>query len=337
MRIIYAQEPYPETTEPGAIFLAGPTVRLDKTPHLTSWRVEAVARLEELGFQGDVYVPEESPEMAASNVNIFEGYADQVEWEESGIARADVVVFWIPRDLVTLPGLTTNDEWGGLKMSGRAMLGAPPDAPKTGYQLYYARKYGAPAFDNLSDLLAAAVAAIGRGARRVGGDASAPLLLWRSPAFRAWHKALGSAGNELRDLRIEWVAPIGSSAPEFFGISASVFVAADDAVVTQTVVLRPDIDALVLLTDEHAPRVALITGPIATLTGDPGVGTSLGIKLDPSRLVRVGSGALASAAATSGQAHVFGYKLRSSEAEAVEAGGRRLVEMPTGWTWPPSA
>ena len=57
------------------------------------------------------------------------GWTAQVEWEDTCLHLSDVVAFWVPRDLATLPGFTTNVEWGRWESSGRVVLGAPDGAP----------------------------------------------------------------------------------------------------------------------------------------------------------------------------------------------------------------
>ena len=58
--------------------------------------------------------------------------------------RADALMFWIPRRLWDLPGLTTNLEWGVWHQSGKVVLGAPPGTPKMRYLRHYADRAGAP-------------------------------------------------------------------------------------------------------------------------------------------------------------------------------------------------
>jgi hypothetical protein len=72
-------------------------------------------------------------------------------WEDATQCRADALAFWVPRDLEHLPGLTTNLEWGIWHASGKAVLGAPPDAPRMGYLRYWARRAEAPIADTLED------------------------------------------------------------------------------------------------------------------------------------------------------------------------------------------
>jgi hypothetical protein len=45
---------------------------------------------------------------------------------------------------VLLLRLTTNDEFGTWKKSGKVVFGAPEDAWRVKYQLYYADKYNIP-------------------------------------------------------------------------------------------------------------------------------------------------------------------------------------------------
>ncbi len=81
-------------TDKPSIFLAGPTPRDEVT---VSWRKRAVDLLEELKFEGIVYIPEDE-------VKYKNSYLDQVEWEKKGLHSASVIVFWIDRELSVLPG-----------------------------------------------------------------------------------------------------------------------------------------------------------------------------------------------------------------------------------------
>src|SRR5215831_19130286 len=123
--VVYAQEPAPSTWD-ASVFLAGPTPR---EPDVASWRPGAVDLLRDLwSTSGEgrlvVFVPE-TPEGGAPD-----GWDAQVAWEEGYLNSCDVIAFWVPRDLRTLPGFTTNVEWGRWEASGKVVLGAPPGAPK---------------------------------------------------------------------------------------------------------------------------------------------------------------------------------------------------------------
>ncbi len=107
-----------------SIFLAGPTARTEEE---ISWRLEAIQKLEEYGFDGVIYTPE------YSSWKPKESYVDQAEWERSALKEATVILFWVPRELEKRPAFTTNVEFGYWLSSGKAVYGRPEGAPKTKY------------------------------------------------------------------------------------------------------------------------------------------------------------------------------------------------------------
>ncbi len=143
MQVIHALEPLRKS-----IFLAGPTPRDAGT---VSWRPKALGILGDLGFDGDVFVPESADWMAHTH------YDDQVLWEWEALHAATVAVFWVPRHLDHFPAFTTNVEFGLCAASSRAMIGHPPDAPKMKYLVALANRYHVPVFDTLQGILVAAV------------------------------------------------------------------------------------------------------------------------------------------------------------------------------------
>lgn len=128
-----------------SLFLAGPTPR---SQDVASWRPRALEILEELNFEGTVFIPE--PENGKFSVE----YDDQIGWETEALKLASVIVFWVPRSLPDMPAFTTNIEWGMWYNSGKVVFGAPPDAPKNKYMIYHCRKYNIPNFTTLEDTLA---------------------------------------------------------------------------------------------------------------------------------------------------------------------------------------
>lgn len=132
----------------GSIFLAGPTPRSDD---VESWRPSALWHLDDLGFKGEVYVPESEGWKQRDN------YDGQVFWEWKALKKADAVAFWVPRELETMPAFTTNVEFGYLVASGKVVYGRPPGAPKTSYLDLLAKKHDLPIYEDLRDLMLAAM------------------------------------------------------------------------------------------------------------------------------------------------------------------------------------
>lgn len=150
---VMATEALPE--ECGAtLFLAGPTPRDEIT---APWRPAALELLDAAGFDGVVLDPERRSGWAGD-------YDDQVAWETNALAAADVIMFWVPRELQWMPAFTTNAELGMWVRSGRVVFGSPPDAPKNRYLRWWCQQLGVPLHDTLEGTVTSATAALeGRG------------------------------------------------------------------------------------------------------------------------------------------------------------------------------
>jgi hypothetical protein len=149
--VVWAREPIPSGP---SVFLAGPTPR---SPEVPSWRPQAIQTLD-AAWQASqtlhILAPENPGGLRETE------YDDQIEWEWDGLDRASAILFWIPRDLRTLPGFTTNVEFGFVARSGRAVLGCPPDCPdpaRNRYLIRLARRVGVPVTETLADTVAAAL------------------------------------------------------------------------------------------------------------------------------------------------------------------------------------
>ncbi|GII63012.1 hypothetical protein Skr01_30970 [Sphaerisporangium krabiense] len=149
--VVWAREPIPGGP---SVFLAGPTPRVDGVP---SWRPAAIDALRAAwdGAQPLVVLTPESRDgvRAAS-------YDDQFAWETAAREAADAILFWIPRNLATLPGFTTNVEFGHDVRTGRAVLGCPPDCPnpeRNRYLIHLAHRYGVPVRQSLGETVTAAL------------------------------------------------------------------------------------------------------------------------------------------------------------------------------------
>lgn len=197
MNIVYAQEELPKKVTK-TVFLAGPTLRSGHPKDMHSWREDAVKYFKELEFDGHIFIPE------ARDGNYGDIYIDQVEWEEEALNAADLIIFWIPRDLKHLPGFTTNDEWGHWKNFGKTLFGAPEEAEKVRYQIHHAEKNGIPVFIDLKDLCIHTVDRLAEGAERVGGETKVPYENWLHHGFQSWYKDLKEAGNRLDDIKVLW-------------------------------------------------------------------------------------------------------------------------------------
>lgn len=128
-----------------SIFLAGPTPRGENE---VSWRKEAVSILEELGFDGLVYIPE------YSTWKPKESYVDQAMWERNALTNAKVIVFWIDRKIPEMAGFTTNVEFGYWLPTGKVLYGRPDEAPKIKYlDWLYKTDYNLEPHNNLRELL----------------------------------------------------------------------------------------------------------------------------------------------------------------------------------------
>ena len=101
-----------------------------------------------MNFTGTVLIPERRDWTKRFD------YSDQVEWEFLGLESAKRIVFWIPRNLETLPGFTTNVEFGRYVGSGRILYGRPPDAPHTSYlDWLYQKMTGQEPISDLASLI----------------------------------------------------------------------------------------------------------------------------------------------------------------------------------------
>lgn len=126
MRVYYVGDDLSKLGLCEGIFLAGPTPR---DVVVQSWRPSALTILEKLGYDGSVFVPE------TADWGWLGDYDAQVHWEWRALARCKAALFWVPRDLETMPAFTTNVEFGfmmGLRPSS-VVLGAPAGTPKMRY------------------------------------------------------------------------------------------------------------------------------------------------------------------------------------------------------------
>lgn len=147
MQVFYAHE-HPESVPLSSIFLAGPSPR--GAEHY-NWRPQALRILSTMGYTGVVFVP------LPRDGEWLANYDAQVDWELDYLELARAVAFWIPRNLMHLPGFTTNVEYGLYLRSGKAILGYPLDAVKVRYLHHAAKRFGVPIFNTLEETMWCAI------------------------------------------------------------------------------------------------------------------------------------------------------------------------------------
>lgn len=266
--IVHANETPPDEWH-AAVFLAGPLPRSSDVP---AWNRDAVAHFQDQ-WQHDGRLVVFTPELRGG---VLADYIGQADWESRWMHAADVIVFWVPRDMATMPALTTNIEYGSWVDSGKAVFGAPPAAPKNEYLRHLAEVNGVPVSGTLADTVGAALAQVGTGAHRTEGERTVPLQVWATDSFQARHRAQRAAGNRLISARVEWTFRVGPARGTVFYWAAhvDVHVAAEDRVKANEVVLsRPDTAQVALyrpgatLEDTTVVLVREFRSPAATRDG----------------------------------------------------------------------
>lgn len=141
MNILYANEECSNLEKYYSIFVAGPTPRNKDTK---SWRPEFIKELE---LYDDPYdkpldnVIILSPE--CRNDVWLDNYDSQINWEQKHLKSADLLAFWVPRELEHMPAFTTNIEFGMYIMDGYKdmVYGRPNESPKNKYLDFSYQKY----------------------------------------------------------------------------------------------------------------------------------------------------------------------------------------------------
>jgi hypothetical protein len=156
VNLTYRLEKLP-AAETISLFLAGPSPR---SPHVESWRPAAISLAEEnLWNLSKITLITPEPRDGVYPKN----YDDQIDWEFDARAAAAAILYWIPRDVVNLPGFTTNVEFGYdvATRPERVVLGCPPDCPdpeQNRYLIYMARHHNVPVRETLLRTLLTATA-----------------------------------------------------------------------------------------------------------------------------------------------------------------------------------
>lgn len=142
MKTIYASEEFHKPKF--SIFLAGPTPR---DISVKSWRPEFIDALRAKGFRSSVFAPENR--VLGSPYD----FDTQIPWEVEGLNKANLVVFWIPRKLDTMPAFTTNIEFGEFMHSKKIAVGFPPNTVNTRYIEKRCEMHEIPLFSTIDSLV----------------------------------------------------------------------------------------------------------------------------------------------------------------------------------------
>ena len=334
MHLVYQNETPPHKFSK-SLFLAGPTLR--KGQEGTSWRKEAIAILNDMGFDdGVVYLPENR-----------QGHLDEAHeshWEEDMLSSCDCILFWLPCNMESLPCLSSRVEWGRYATSNRAVLGIPEDAEKMAYIRHDAQQHQIPIASTLAQTLRSALDMIGEGAERSMAERCVPLYIWKTPQFQLWYRSLLKASNRLEGLQV--ITTIGGTPdkPGIVIVRPKIYVAQEDRFKDEEVVIsRTDLVSVCLWkeTDEQDIEIVLIRevrSPVRNKVGYiyelPGGGAEneeevkdaaireiqeeVGLDLDEERLKLIGDRQVYGTL-LSHRAHLFSYHLNDEEMQKVKS------------------
>lgn len=335
MRIVYAKQEMP-VSGVSSVFLAGPTPRMSEgeAPE-PSWRAEAIQIFEEMGYEGDLFIPEPDPSQGWDA-----DYYSQIDWECEFRRKADIILFWVPRELTKMPAFTTNIEFGEDLGGGNVFYGRPDISPKNRYlDARYEKDTLRRPHNNLRELIEEVIDTIGDGALRKGGERSVPLWVWNTYSFQSWYTKHKLKGNRIDDFRVREYLRRGPHPDQVFGWLAwadiwvesekrnksneSVLARTDTAMVVPFLTDTEDMD--VLMTNEFRSAVNNHVGKVV----EPPAGSSnhtvnpliigveemreeTGFEVSPERLLYVGTNQ-ASATMLTHKTHVYTLLLTSEE------------------------
>lgn len=157
VKVVMAREAIPMGP---SVFLAGPTP--ERGSPVQSWRLQAAA---ELAGRWSKPTPLTVISPESRGGTRAERYEDQVDWEMLARRQAHVILFWVPRDMVHMPGMTSNVEFGYDVGAGRqVVLGCPEDCPnpeRNRYLIHQANRAGVPVRRTLADTATTALHMLG--------------------------------------------------------------------------------------------------------------------------------------------------------------------------------
>ncbi len=246
LNTVYYKEEMPKGFSK-SLFLAGGTSR--NYQEVSSWRETALQILDHIGYDGVVFIPE-----FRDKEEKYSSHEEYIEWEEKYLECADVILFWVPRDLsldskqqLKLPCFTTNIEFGKYINSGKVVFGAPEDAEKVSYMKYYVEKYDITVNQTLTETIREALNLLGDGSPRQEGECFIPLNVWKLPTFQEWYQAHKQAGNILHDARVLYTFKPDHKTPFLWIVKANIWIKEENRFKSNEFVLsRPNLNTLML-------------------------------------------------------------------------------------------
>jgi 8-oxo-dGTP pyrophosphatase MutT (NUDIX family) len=358
MLLVFSDENLPATTKK-SIFLEGPSPR---SPEVTDWRPEAVQILQELNYDGIVYIPIPRGIFLGKDKKDIE-YDTQIPFEKTARKRSDVIVSWVARVIdrtrhdLGMPGFTTNFELAEDMATKKVLYGRPDTAEKCKYLDTCATDYGIPIFNSLHAILTEAVHVLGDGAVRTEGEVNIPLLIWRTRQFQSWYGTLRTIGNKLLDADVK-NAMMEPSGLFSYILAVKIWIAKEDRIKdNEFVFARPDISVVVAhhknkvtgvrkvaLVKEFRSPVRNYEGYVFELAGGSSrnlndtpdeialheISEELGLcNVDPARLQFIGMRQLV-ATVSSHCAYLFSLELTDAELAQLEAASEASVQYGVG-------
>jgi 8-oxo-dGTP pyrophosphatase MutT (NUDIX family) len=186
LQIVRPPAPIPPSFT-SSLFLAGPR---GAEGDADSWQAQVLDLLQQAGYGGLVYLPPAG-----------EPTEEQLAWEEKALRHADAILFHLAPGPAGMDPLT-RERWGAWRRSGKAVLCASLEQQVLRRA---AARLRVPTGLTLAEAVNHLLPLLRPGVPRRGGERAVPLLLWRSPAFQRWYRALRAAGNELDDVEVEWI------------------------------------------------------------------------------------------------------------------------------------
>lgn len=310
-----ALEPLPATFS-ASLFLGGPP---------GPWRREALQLIEKAGFDGVVLSPE--PRESPDGTGTDSADPQRLEhWQEEALRHADALLLWLGDGGAQDPQL--GELWGQWQRSARLSIGAPSEADSA--LVRSASHLRIPLHPTLAETVAHCLSLLHPGAVRRGGERAVPLLLWRSPSFQSWYKALRGAGHRLDDAHLEWTyrSRAAGRPPLLWAMRPRVFLPSEHRHKSGEVVVgRSDVSATVLYFRQGPPGrgetlVALVREFRSAVRNRCGYGYMLPGGSTAQATEREQD---ARATALKEVAEETGLRLEAAQLQAVAGGGRQLA------------